>query len=473
MQQKSAHQSYFLGIMILAIVARIFVFPFAQTIDADAVSRTFLSMDWLEHPKWIGEGVWLPIHYYLNGFALMIWNDQVFSPAVLNTLLSIASIPPIYHLSKREFSINGALFVAAIFAFSPILFRNQFMALSETSYLFFVVHALNLLSKGMKDERIVLFALSGLLLTVAAGIRYEAWLIMAVIGLFLVFRSFKNAFIYGSFALLFPISWLVSNYLLSGNAFTSLSGNHRWTLEIMDNNANVDLETSLRRIWFFPFSLLIAIGPPAAYFALKGSFREIRANGWNFKKLLGILFILMLLFFIYNSFQGTLLLQHRFIGSLVILTLPFAALGFQQLSFQRVVLHLFVVIGLSFVYNMDNISPLPRLNDQEKAKLYQEIPSNSDYLVIDVLGWDYAYYYALMSRMDRKKIILVEGAMNSPDRSAEIQAVLNSGANVTLMIRKESPIDSLLKERKDLLFISEYDDVCIKKNSPSKGAISK
>jgi hypothetical protein len=63
--------------------------------------------------------------------------------------------------------------------------------------------------------------------------------------------------------------------------------------------------------------------------------------------------------------------------------------------------------------------------------------------------------------------------MNSPDRSAEIQAVLNSGANVTLMIRKESPIDSLLKERKDLLFISEYDDVCIKKNSPSKGAISK
>lgn len=473
MQQSINGRKYYIWIIAIAILTRVCVFPFAQTIDADAVSRTFLTLDWMDQPHWIGEGVWLPFHYYLNTIALFIWDDQVYSPALLNSLFSLLTIPAFYQLTKREFDIKGALITTVLFALSPILFRNQFMALSETSYLFFLVHSLNWISRGMKDDRLSDFILAGIFITVASGIRYESWLITAVIGCFLLVRNVRSAFIFGSFASLFPISWLASNYLITGDAFSSLSANHHWTLEVMENNANVDVESYLRRIWFFPFSLLIAIGPPAAYFAIKGHFRAIRQFNLHFKTLLALLFAVFLCFFIYNSIQGTLLLQHRFIGTLVVFFLPFAAEGFRQLSPTRILAHAVVVIALSYVYNVNNISPIPRLKDQAKGALYQHIPKATETLILDDLGWDYTYYYALMSRIDRKKIILIEGATNSPDRISEINEALNDSTETTLFVRKGSQLDSILRQRTDLLLIHGYEEVLIKKNSPSKGVILK
>jgi hypothetical protein len=218
---------------------------------------------------------------------------------------------------------------------------------------------------------------------------------------------------------------------------------------------------------------LIAIGPPAAYFAIKGHFRAIRQFNLHFKTLLALLFAVFLCFFIYNSIQGTLLLQHRFIGTLVVFFLPFAAGGFRHLSPIRIIAHTVLVIALSYVYNVNNISPIPRLKDQAKGELYQHIPKDTETLILDDLGWDYTYYYALMSRMDRKKIILIEGATNSPDRISEINEALNDGKETTLFVRKGSELDSILRQRADLLLIHGYEDVLIKKNSPSKGAILK
>ena len=55
----------------------------------------------------------------------------------------------------------------------------------------------------------------------------------------------------------------------------------------------------------------------------------------------------------------------------------------------RIALHLALIIGLSFIYNVDNISPLPRLKDQKFAHLVETIPPDTDYLILDFYGWDY------------------------------------------------------------------------------------
>lgn len=457
------NRSLLMLIMVVSIV-KFVLFPFAQTVDADAVTRSFLSKEWIDDPHWIMTGVWLPIHYYLNGIFLWLYNDTAVIPGLLNIILSIVMLWPFYRLVSREFSKEGALMITAIFAFSPILFRNQFMGLSETSYLFFLVLGMDLLSYGLKKEKLTSIALSGFMLTLASGVRYEAWIIILITGIFLLIGNFKKALIFGITASIFPTIWLLTNYMETNDLLHSIRGNHRWTLEIMDNNAHVDLETYLRRIWFFPFSLLIAIGPIASIDAIRNwTSRIIRPRKNDLRFLFAALFILILVFFIYNSIQGTLLLQHRFIGTLVFFLLPFASYCMTSQKVVRIAFHVALVVGLSFIYNMDSIQPLPRLKDQQLAKIVEKIPAETEYLILDFSGWDYTYYWALNSGIDHKKIIIVEGAVNSPDRQDEINQLLDQHKNVSCILVEGSDSYNALNNRNSLETIYQEGAVIVQK----------
>ncbi len=453
-------------ILIIGII-RILLFPFSQIIDADAVTRTFLTQEWMEHPHWIMSGIWLPLHYYINALALWIWNDPSLTPSILNSLLALFMIFPFYKLVNREFSKEGALMITAIFALSPILFRNQFMGLSETPYLL-LVHAMNCLSIGLRANKNSAIVMAGLLLTLAAGIRYEAWLIILITTFYLFIKHFKKAILFGLLAGIFPLLWLLTNYISTGSPFTSLEGNHHWTLEVMNNNAHVDTETYLRRIWFFPFSLMIAIGPIATVDAVRNWVARITTPRFkDVRYLFAILFIFFLIFFIYNSVKGTLLLQHRFIGTLVLFFLPFASYCMTSRKPLRIALHLVLIIGLSFIYNVDNISPLPRLKDQKFAHLVETIPPDTDYLILDFYGWDYTYYWAVESGIPYQNIIIVEGAKNSPDRLNEIEKLLETKDNVSCIVKDESPVARLIHDHYVAEILDRCGDVTIKKIASS------
>src|SRR5438067_57105 len=123
----------------VTLLVKLSLLPFAQQTDPDAVTRIFFSEAWKDHPSWIRSDVWGPFHFYLNGFFLMIWNNRIYAPAVLNLLLSVLTLIPFYFFTRREFNEDGAFAATVFLAVSPILFRNSFLALSETPSLFFIV----------------------------------------------------------------------------------------------------------------------------------------------------------------------------------------------------------------------------------------------------------------------------------------------------------------------------------------------
>ncbi|MGB0915011.1 MAG: glycosyltransferase family 39 protein [Crocinitomicaceae bacterium] len=444
------YRIYILWLTLSAIVVKLLLLPFAQTVDADAVSRVHLSVDWLNNPEWIKTSVWSPLHFYLNGLGLMLWNDSVITPKLINILLSSLSILPFFYFTRREFNSRGAFIASIFFAVSPILFRNSFMALSETPYLLLLLLTLNLISKGLREDNTKSVLLAGLTITLACGFRYEAWLLAFLFGLIILFTNWRKAFGYGLISLVFPIIWMASNYVTTGDVMFSIQGNYKWTLELMGNNDFVDTETMLRRLWFFPFSWMISIGPPVVYLTVILMFRTIKGyKADKLKAFFASLFVIMLVFFIYNSMKGVLLLQHRFIGTLVVLSLPFIAIIFEEKSVNKTRqawVFGVLIIGLSFVYNTSQIKPVPRLGDQSKAEVSKIINANLEddsALILDFIGWEYSYFYALRSEVNVEDLILVQGAKNSMLPEEKLLQILEKHESFVVVLNHDSEFRTL------------------------------
>ena len=85
----------------IALGLRWLMMPWAETVDADAVSRIFLAKQWSLTPGWISEGVWGPFHFYLFGSAFWVSNDHVWVSSFLQILISGLTVIPLYLLGNR------------------------------------------------------------------------------------------------------------------------------------------------------------------------------------------------------------------------------------------------------------------------------------------------------------------------------------------------------------------------------------
>lgn len=453
-----------ISIAVLFLVIKLIILPFSQTVDADAVSRTFLSQDWKNNPHWIATSVWAPFHFYLNGFFLMIWDNVIYTPKLVNIVFSVLTLFPFFFFAKREFNPKGAIVATIFFGFCPILFRNSFMGLSETPYLFFLVLSLNLISKALRENNFKMIVLAGISITIAAGFRYEAWFILLLISFLLLFIDWKKAFIFGSFAMIFPVIWIYSEWQATGLLPFSIEGTGLKMskgMNVAANNAHLDLESILRRIWFFPFSWLIAVGIPVAYLLIKPLFVNVfKKSTDKLHRLWTLLFVITLVFFIYNSIQGALLIQHRFIGTLVVFSLPFIAVYFDENRknfLRRAIIFGTLTVGLSFVYNTSGITPVPRLKDQQKAKFIDNINNvlqPNDRLIIDFIGWDYSYYYLLRTNLKRSNILIVEDPNVAELPVEQIENILSGHENVYIIENKNSELNKLLNTKEDLTKIT-------------------
>ena len=125
---------YILVIIVLTI--KLILLPYSQTVNADAVSRIFNSISWMEKPPWIKTSIWAPFHFYINGIGLFIWNDRVITPKVINILFSSFTLIPFYLFTKREFNKNGAL-VATIFLLYPLFYSAIALWLFQKLHTYF------------------------------------------------------------------------------------------------------------------------------------------------------------------------------------------------------------------------------------------------------------------------------------------------------------------------------------------------
>lgn len=446
-------------IVLSTIVIKLLLLPFVQVCDADAVSRVFYSISWLENPHWIISYFWAPFHFYLIGFILSIWNNTIYAPIVINIMLSGLTLIPFYNFTKREFNNNGA-FVATIFlAISPILFRNSLMSLSETPYLFFVVLSMDFLSRGIRKNSNLFFLISGLCMTIAAGFRYEPWIIMIIfVFIILLLKKPKQAILFCSTAFIFPAIWLIQNYVATNNPLFFLN----WAKEAMKRNENIEFESYLRRLWFFPFSWMIALGPPAAFVAIKAIFKSYFHNNLRSVYIWSIPFWIMFFILEYNCFNGVILVQHRFTGTLVVFSLPFVAIYFNELTkikIRSAWIFGALTIGLSFLYNTD-VKLIPRLKDQSFYTISRSVQkniTNESCLIMDFVGWDNTYYIELQSKLQPENIFIVFNDDKQEYFINEIKKYVTRNYKGFALLRNDSKLYQLVDHRDTNLFSNFYD----------------
>ena len=202
---------------LFGFILRMILLPSSQVVDADAVSRIFLSRKWLDAPTIIYEGVWLPLHQYWNALLIAISGSYITFPIIINCVLASLISWPVYSWVRREFNNKTAFWVALLFTLSPVIMRNSFQALSGTPFLLLVAFAFNELSLFLQSYDSKHVNRMGFFLTIASGFRYEAWLLIAIFGLVLVLKKqWVYSLKFSVVAIIFPLFWFIGNTAVHG-----------------------------------------------------------------------------------------------------------------------------------------------------------------------------------------------------------------------------------------------------------------
>jgi hypothetical protein len=481
----------------LGILLRVLALPLVQVVDADAVTRVFVSKKWLLDPNFITEGVWPPLHYYFNAVVIWMTGSHITAPIVAHMLMAAFTAVPIYKFTKREVSKKGAWLAGLLYVLSPIIFRNSFHTLSGIPYCFFVALGFNALSLAIRERNVRQAIYAGLFLTVASGFRYEAWLLIALLtGITVYFRLWRIMLFFWLFSMIFPLFWMIGNYVAHHDFFYGLSGAYKWNIILEGVNANVPIDKKVLRWLYFPLTWFFIFSPIVASWL---GFKLV--SKWRRKELKLSLFVwavpfwVMLFTFMYKASEGTLLLQTRFTSSLILLSIPFTGLLIDEMIWnktRRLILGLVIasILPLSYFWitvqyqdwfpkdtlpqkvmlayrsnTLLSCNALPRLEDQGIARMSNEINKNlspDDGLILDFWSWQSSYYFALYSNLDPSQIYQVNGATNAPEYVIFVKELLEKCPKGVIVLKCNSKFRDLYDIDGDLVVFKTIDEHTIR-----------
>ena len=431
----------------IGILIRIAFIPFIQNTDADAVSRIFIAENWLENPRFLTEGIWPPLHYYFNSFAILISGERIYSPMLLHIVITCLTVIPLFHFTKREFSPKGAWFTIAFYLLCPIVFRNSFLALSELPHAFFIAMAMNSISKSIRFNDIKQAIYAGLFMTIAAGFRYEAWLLIALFTfVYLLFKNYKLVVYFWCFSMIFPLFWMIGNYMAHHDFLYGLSGAYNWNIVAEGVNDEVLFGHNVERFIYFPFSWFFLYSPLIVILLIRVLFKKISTKQLIKSRILWSLpFLIMFIVFIYKTVEGTLLMQHRFTITLLLLSAPFISLIIETIQcnrFKKISISIILVslLPMSYVWmkipyeklfkfsdtlhyvfahiregSQDTFEAIPRISNQDfvvYSKLINRELKKDSGLILDFTSWDNTFYLAVNSNVMSKQVFILDGSKN-------------------------------------------------------------
>lgn len=426
----------------LALTTRLIAWPGSDVVDADAATRAMIGESYMLYPAWSSDGVWLPLHFYLNGAFVVICESRVTGPILVNILLASAIVFPLFAFSKRWASPTIALSVVLVVIFNPLVFRNSLQGLSEIPFFFFTVCAFNSLSLALTDpssrgSRQALLA--GLLITIASGMRYEAWLLTIMfLAVLLIQGQWRRSLPFLGTALILPVIWMVTSHIAHGNFLKGLDHMVHW--QTTTHHELVAEDELQRRSAFFPLSFVLAISPIAVVLGIWGTSvgfvrDQVTRHEWPWL----LLFPFFLIIMIFKARNAELLLQHRFTMTLVLLFIPYLILGFRSIRSMMAIRILALSIctwgsianakwadhtwikgpkgsllenALGFIrdYTLDQLEPIPRLKNELPHRLLDQLDQydfDRSLLVLDFFGWQETYSVALRAQIRSTSVVFL------------------------------------------------------------------
>jgi 4-amino-4-deoxy-L-arabinose transferase-like glycosyltransferase len=397
-------------------------------VESDAVSRVWQGWLWLAEPHWISHGVWGPLHTYLNAISLAFYEDPVLSPIALQIGFSSATAVVVFFIAKNAFGMHAGLFAAGAAALYPVAIRNSLLAVSETPFTFFVgLSMLLLLSPRagcLSWQRAVA---AGVSMTLAAMLRYEAWVLIPMLGASL----YRRPALLGAYlvpALAFPAAWMLGNAVHHGDPLYSVHIAEHWQMDLGDYNQNVDARQRLKRFLFFPSALFAGLTPWIAVLCVAGAVIAVRRHRsviWSLVPFVGLLAIFMI-----RAIEGSLLLRGRYSLVLGTLLLPYVGALWEigpwrkmaaskRVWVQLVALALMVPFSLGgsrvaprfmdslFPYHVQAVPMLAdatqELSDLVNARLREQVDAG---FICDYLGAESSFGVALLTRLHPDRIFI-------------------------------------------------------------------
>lgn len=423
----------------IALIIRLIAWPFSQVMEADAVSRMFAAEDVIRHHGAVSCLQWPSGHIYFLSLGQLLTNQRIFGSVLLSVLAGAGSVIPFYLFTRNVFNRTGAFYAALIFTCSPLIIRLSMVPLSEIYHVFFSLMAIWALTEALRNPerkmRWTIFA--GIFATIACGGRFEAWVMSGLLGLILLTRrEWKMFFVFGAVSAIYPIGWMLFCHAKTGSYFVSLEMVQFQNFVVTHANDNLDAVTMIRRTIFFPLSWMIAITPVVMLLLFSLLPRLVKSWRTEPLRLLFIaLFVFFLVFFIFESRDGSLADQHRYSVTLVMLSMPLFALWFEnprrkkakiivsvllaatmipwsycweripwhKLAFGNTDRHNAIAQIVSGTYKEFHVIPqiepavLKEITEKERAEY-----KKGEGLFIDFWGWAPSYYVQMQSPYDCK-----------------------------------------------------------------------
>ncbi len=489
---RSVHRRDVLLIMLAALVVRLAALHWSQTVQADAVSRIHIAYEWLMDPYYIKEGYWGPLHHYLNALFMLMLPGNTAGPLALNILCATLTVIPLYGFTRNVFgSRQGAVFASLLYVFSPIILWTSMQALSEVSYGFFLAISLYALSwplRHAKDYRGMI--LGGVLITCAAALRYEAWVIIATLTLaVLLLRGWRHTAVFWLCAMIFPGTWMIGNQLAFGDFLYSVNQNDVWNMVKEGINDEVLPVDRMKRTLFFPWSFTINVSPVVAIMMLAALVYAIARRRLTREQWVWLIPItVMVAVFQLKAGDGSLMMQHRFLVTWLVLALPFVALVFQGTRWQRlrtglVAAGFLSVIPMTLLWNkidhtkrfgegrfgpaMDELvlayyremEVVPRLPGPETDELLELINTTGSArhgggLIVDFHGWDKSYYLLLHAQANT---IVVGGAKHETYPLEEVQDLMRAHSHGQIVFSRTGMLNGHAQVRGSVMELEGAD----------------
>jgi len=329
--------------LIISSVVLHVCYRFSTTFGHDTIFRSLMGWRWLQEPFYImapNDITWVfgPLHCYVNALFIFIFPDPNVGPRVASTVFAFLTMIPFFLIAWKIFGKKAAFYSSLAFSFYSLFVGLSVSSNCESLATFFLLIAIYFVIKFTERQNYFYPVIFGLSMTLAAATRYDIWLFIPFICLylFLKYLTTKNAkFLLGGviffiFAMAFPVQWMYGSYQVSGDPLTFINQvkvlNVRWLQNHVEMGPKYVAYNAV-----FPGVMAITLTPFIFLVALLGFLRGI----WSQIKSLNILTLLLILLYVYYYYN--FVLTHTVI------------LFSRYIVLQGVFLLLFLGYGLNFL----------------------------------------------------------------------------------------------------------------------------
>ncbi|MBI5544919.1 MAG: glycosyltransferase family 39 protein [Deltaproteobacteria bacterium] len=327
------------GLLATFALVRVTLFPFAENLYGDSVVRSELAERWANEPtlyRSFKDGVYQfgPLHFYYMGLVMKAWPSREHATRFASLLLGLLVVVPLYRLGKRLFSRRAGVIAALGMSVWGLHVQASTTAASEAVFLFLFFLLLDLLFRGIEEERFAPLAGAAVVANLLCALRYDGWMYVPLFGAAVALAgkdrlaSVTRAVMFLGLCAPFPLWWMQMNEKATGDALYPIhyidQYHARW---VQDGVAWLGgAGQRALALFFWPGAVLVTTSLLVGFFALVGVVRSL------VRKERRALALLALIPVAYYAFRGAVLLDFspltRFFMAQIALALFYVDSGF-------------------------------------------------------------------------------------------------------------------------------------------------